>query len=129
MANAEKTECIEIGEGDLQDPDVVAEILATGTNQLVQTTMQMSVGEAVLVEGSEDRATFVAALRSELAASLGLSPDEIEITGLRPLAGGGRRRLQAGVPVQFDVVLKTADVGAALQELDRQLADPASALM
>jgi hypothetical protein len=90
--------------------------------------MQMNVDQEMLIEGSAARAAFVADLKTELAASLGLSPDEIEIAGLHTLAGGGRRRLQASVPVEVDVVLIAADTGAALQELDRQLTDPTSAL-
>ena len=125
------TTCLELDE-DVQISDIstVTAALDTGTNVVPQTTLHINADASSLVEGSAAQAAFIEDLRQQLATSLGLLPENIEISGLRPAADStGRRRAQSSSIAFEMVVVNCPDVGAVLQDLTAQMQNTSSTLL
>jgi hypothetical protein len=111
-----------------------------------QTTLTLTASDDVLVEGSPAQEAFMDTLAADLASSLGILVEEVEIVGLRESNANivdigrrrvqdavsvdfGRRRVQDAVSVDFDFVITGDGAAEAMTELMDQLADPESPMM
>jgi len=123
--------CEDAGDVPLDDVSTALGVLST-TNFEAQTTLQLVVdeGSPVLVAGPA-QTEFVDHLKADMAASLGVSVDMIQISNFGPVvadSSAGRRRSQAS-QISFDVVIVGSSAAETLSELTTQLEDPTSALM
>ena len=98
-----------------------------------QTTLTLSATDDVLVEGSPAQEAFMDTLAADLALSLGIPIEEVEIIGLRASGANivdmGRRRVQDAISVDFDFMITGDDAASAMTELYAQLSDPESPMM
>jgi hypothetical protein len=119
--NEQKTDCDDISDAEIHDPGVALEILG-GSNVQPVASLAFAVGEAALVDGSSDQDELFTNIAAEMAAALGIIISEIEITGARPL---GMNSIYNGA-IEIDIVLRSDDAAATLQELISQLDEPDS---
>lgn len=126
IANDNRVACDDMGNTPLNDVSTALEVLAS-TNFEPITSLELEIDDAdVLMPGPAQEA-YLDALKADLAASLNVSVDLIQIANFGA-TNAGRRRLQAQ-PVTFDLILAGPSATESLMELSSQLGDPSSRLM
>ena len=114
---------------DVSDPAAVAQALAVDDSLLLRVTFAAVVDPATLVAGSTDQTELIAQLTYEFTSALGLDVGEVWVTNIAQVNGAdGRRRTQATVLVQFDVVIMSEDIALVIQTILAQFGDSTSAL-
>ena len=127
VVNTNHSTC-EVSDAAVEDPALVVAALEN-SNVLPTTTLEIAADPAALVDGSQAQLDFIAALKADLAASLGVDPSQLVIGGLQAATpSGGRRRTQS-TEITFEVTITGDDAGATLTSLVTQMDDPTSALM
>ena len=115
---------------DLTDVAIVVAVLED-SNVVPKTSLEMGVEniDAVLEPGPTQNA-LVQGLIADIAASLGIDPSLVQISGLRRATNtdstdSGRRRSQFGTSnLAFDVVISGLAAGQSVMNLVQQINDP-----
>ena len=100
----------------------------TGSSQkapLREVTLDMEADPDEL--GDPPHTEYMTKVAAQLAASLGLNASEVQLTSIATGAAG--RRLQSTSTISISFVILAEDEGAALADLNAQLADPSSPLL
>ena len=132
LANAMKVGCEEVGDAPLEDLSTALEVLSA-TNYEPKASLEMAVDDSAVLTAGPVQDEYISQLLADLARSLNVSSDTIQITNFGSVRGGsidtGRRRAQSpDGQVSFDLLLTGPSAGESLSELTTQLDDPASAL-
>jgi hypothetical protein len=126
-------DCIDLGQAQLTDAAQVAQVL-NDSNVLPQSTLEVEVGAEVLVSNSAAQLAFIEGLTTELATALGVLPELLQISNLRPATAADGRRLQSsgqGTTAAFDLLVNSPDPGiriGVITDFANQMADAGSAL-
>jgi hypothetical protein len=111
----------------LTDVGMAVQLLNNTENILLRVSLEFTVTELVMEDGSGDQIVFVQSALETAAAALDIDPSILE-NGEIMLVGTGRRQLQEDKSVIFSFTIKGPDRTAALVGLQSQLAYPESTL-
>eukprot|EP01045_Picozoa_sp_COSAG04_P006799 COSAG04_NODE_341_length_16294_cov_8.682618_14_plen_2365_part_00 len=133
-ANENKTQCNDLGEAQVTDSAVVADVLQrNGSNVLPLATLRLQHLDVSVLTKETARTAFITAFKRDLAAVLGVTEAIIRVTGFRVFTSlSQRRQMQSeganATSATIDFTVDSLNAAVVLRHLSEQMKDPGSSL-